>query len=102
VTGRSDARSYLVKPGDNRLSVSYLATQGALMESVTVAGKPGTGRIGVERGHPVYTIDLELPRGTPRTIVLHLSEPAAAGPPVVLRQPLVRPLQVRLLDTVCS
>jgi hypothetical protein len=102
VTGRSDARSYLVKPGDNRLSVSYLATQGALMESVTVAGKPGTGRIGVERGHPVYTIDLELPRGTSRTIVLHLSEPAVAGPPIVLRQPLVRPLQVRLLDTVCS
>jgi hypothetical protein len=102
VTGRSDARSYLVKPGDNRLSVSYLATQGALMESVTVAGKPGTSRVGVERGHPVYTVDLELPRGTSRTIVLRLSEPAVAGAPIVLRQPLVRPLQVKLLETVCS
>ncbi|MEP7193832.1 MAG: DUF4012 domain-containing protein [Actinomycetota bacterium] len=102
VTGRSDARSYLVKPGDSRLSVTYLATQGALMGSVTVAGRPATSRIGIEHGHPAYTIDLELPRGTSRTIVLHLSEPTGAGAPIVLRQPLVRPLQVRLLGTVCS
>jgi hypothetical protein len=102
VTGRSDIRSYPVKPGDNRLAVSYFATQGALMQSVTVAGRPGTGRIGVEREHPVYTIDLELPRGTSRSIVLQLSEPAGNGPPIVLRQPLVRPLNVTLKDAVCS
>jgi hypothetical protein len=72
------------------------------MQSVSVAGRPGTGRIGVENGHPVYTVDLELPRGTSRTIVLHLIEPAAAGAPIVLTQPLVRPLQVALHDTVCS
>jgi hypothetical protein len=72
------------------------------MESVTVAGRPGTGRIGVERGHPVYAIDLELPRGTSRTIMLHLSEPTSTEAPIVLRQPLVRPLQVRLLDTLCT
>src|SRR5450631_2986563 len=102
VTGRSDARSYPVKPGDNRLAVTYLATQGTLMESVTIAGKPGTGRIGVENGHPVYTIDLELPRGTSRTIVLQLSEPSSTAAPIVLRQPLVRPLHVRLLDTLCT
>jgi hypothetical protein len=101
VTGRSDIRTYPVKPGDNRLAVSYLATQGALLQSVTVSGRPGTGRIGAERGHPVYVIDVELPRGTSRTIVLHLNEPAA-GPPIVLRQPLVRPLTVTLKDAVCS
>ncbi len=102
VTGRSDTRSYPIKAGDNRLAVSYLATQGALMQSVSVAGRPGTGSIGALYGHPVYTIDLELPRGTSRTIVIHLSEPAAAGPPIVLRQPLVRPLSVTLKDAVCS
>jgi len=78
VTDRSDARSYPVKPGDNRLEVSYLATQGALMQSVMVAGRPGTASIGSVHGHPVYTVDLELPRGTARTIVLHLSEPVVA------------------------
>ena len=82
--------------------MSYFATQGTLIQSVTLAGRPGTGRIGTERGHPVYTVDLELPRGTSRTIVLHLVEPAGTGAPIVLRQPLVRPLQVTLKDAVCS
>jgi hypothetical protein len=102
VTDRSDTRSYPVKPGDNRLAVSYFATQGAVLKDVTVAGQPGRGRIGAEHGHPVYTLDVELPRGTSRTIVLHLSEPAGTGPPIVLRQPLVRPLHVTLDDAVCS
>src|ERR1035437_4541947 len=61
VTGRSDPRTSPVKPGDNRLAVSYFATQGALLQSVTVSGRPGTGRIGAERGHPVYVVDVELP-----------------------------------------
>jgi len=102
VTGRADTHSYPVRPGDSRLAVSYFATQGALMDSISVAGQPGRGRIGVEKGHPVYTMDLELPRGTSRTIVLHLSEPSGTGAPVVLRQPLVHPLDVTLLDAVCS
>jgi hypothetical protein len=102
VTGRLDAHSYPVKVGDNRLEVGYFATQGALMQSVTLAGRPATGRIGTERGHPVYTVDVELPRGTTRTIVVHLVEPAGTGAPIVLRQPLVRPLQVTLKDAVCS
>ncbi len=102
VTVRSDARSYPVKPGDNRLAVSYFATQGALMHSITVNGRPGTGRIGAERGHPVYTVDVELPRGTSRTVVLQLTEPAGAAAPTVLRQPLVRPLTVTLKDAACS
>jgi len=72
------------------------------MNDVTVAGRPGRGRIGAELGHPVYTIDLELPRGTSRTIVLQLSEPASEGTPIVLRQPLVRPLHVTLKDATCS
>jgi hypothetical protein len=102
VTDRSDIHSYPVKPGDNRLEVSYFATQGALMEGVTVAGQPGTASIGAEHGHPVYTVDLELPRGTSRTIVLHLSEPVGVGTPIVLRQPLVRPLSVTIDDPACG
>ena len=102
VTARSDRRSYPVKPGDNRLSVSYLATQGATMEAVTIAGQPGTASIGVERGHPVYTVDIEVPRGASRTIVLDLNEPAAKGTPIVLRQPLVRPLNVKVDDIPCG
>jgi hypothetical protein len=101
VTARSDSHSYPVKPGDNRLAVSYFATQGALLNDITVAGRPGRGRMGAELGHPVYNVDVEVPRGTSRTIVLHLSEPAGTGPPIVLRQPMVRPLSVALHDAVC-
>ena len=101
VTGRLDQPSYPIKVGDSRLMVSYFATQGAALNQVTVAGQPGRGRIGAENGHPVYAIDLELPRGTSRTIVLHLSEPGGTGTPIVLRQPLVRPLHVTLNDAVC-
>jgi hypothetical protein len=102
VTGREDIHSYPVKPGDNRLIVSYFATQGALLNDITVAGGPAVGRMGTQLGHPVYTMDVELPRGPSRTIVIHLSEPAGTGAPILLRQPLVRPLHVTLKDTVCS
>jgi len=102
VTHRGDKHTYPVKPGDSRLAVSYYATQGTVIQSVTVAGRPGTGRIGVERGHPVYTVDVELPLGTSRTIVLQLIEPAGTGAPIVLHQPLVRPLLVTLNDAVCN
>jgi hypothetical protein len=102
VTSRSDTHMYAVQPGDDRLEVSYLATQGALMRAVTVDGVPATAAIGSEHQHPVYTVDLELPLGTTRTIVLRLSEPDASGPPEVLRQPLVRPLAVSVADAGCS
>lgn len=101
VTSRSDRRDYPVRPGDNRLEVGYYATQGAQLLGVTVDGRPGTAGVGVDLGHPVFTVDLELPRGTAGTVVLHLREPAGAGAPTVLRQPLVRPLTVRLADARC-
>jgi hypothetical protein len=102
VTSRNDTHSYPVKTGDNRLIVSYFATQGALLNDITVAGRPGIGRMGAELGHPAYIVDVELPRGTSRTIVIHLKEPAGTGPPIVLRQPLVRPLHVTLDDAACK
>jgi hypothetical protein len=57
VAVRGDAHSYPVKVGDNRLEVSYFATQGARLQSLSLAGRLGTGLVGSERGHPVYTVD---------------------------------------------
>jgi hypothetical protein len=102
VTARSDTHDYPVKPGDNRLEVAYFATDGAAMNSVTAGGKPTTASSGTERGHPVFTVDLELPRGTTRTVVFHLTEPTGSGNPIVLSQPLVRPLQVSLEEAQCG
>jgi len=102
VTGRHDVRTYRVRTGDSRLIVSYFATHGAVLNKVTVAGRPGTGTIGTELGHPVYALDVEVARGPARTIVLQLTEPAGTGAPIVLRQPMVRPLHVTVNDAVCS
>ena len=101
VTRRSDSHSWLVKAGDNRLQVSYFATSGAVLRDVSIDAKPAAVLTGSERGHPVFSVDLELQRGTSRTVVLHLAEPAGSGRPTVLRQPLVIPLTVSLADARC-
>jgi hypothetical protein len=103
VTLRSDTHTYPIASGDNRLLVSYLATSGALLDSATLDGVPAMVGSGELLGHPVLTMDVELPRGTTRRIELEFTEPASASAaPIILRQPLVNPLTVRTVDRKCS
>ena len=55
-----------------------------------------------EAGHPVFRYDLELPRATTRTLVLHLLEPPSAIPPTVVTQPGAQPMAVRVDAQSCS
>jgi hypothetical protein len=96
VTQRDDRPPYRTRPGDNRLLVSYYAGVGAKLAGATLDGRPALLAPGVERGHSVYTLDLELPAHSHRTLVLHLLEPHANGTPVLLQQPLVTPLRTTL------
>jgi hypothetical protein len=93
VTQRGDKPPYPTRPGDNRLLVSYYASAGASLNGVTVDGRPVKMNPGFERGHPVYTVDLELPAQKSRTLTLELLEPVSDRAPVLLRQPLVTPLR---------
>jgi hypothetical protein len=93
VTQRVDNPPYATRPGDNRLLVSYYASTGAVLTGATLDGRTALVNSGTERGHPVFTLDTELPAQSARTVELHLVEPLAAQAPVVLRQPLVRPLR---------
>ncbi|MFF8945315.1 DUF4012 domain-containing protein [Streptomyces sp. NPDC014864] len=93
VTQRGDRPPYRTRPGDNRLMVSYYAGAGAKLTGATLDGRPALLAPGVERGHPVFTLDLELPAGSHRTLVLHLLEPHANRAPDLLQQPLVTPLR---------
>lgn len=103
VTARNDVHGYPTQPGDHRLRVDYLATQGAVVRGVTIDGRRAPVTIGRQLGHPYLSVDVELPRERTRTVVLHLTEPDGDGAaPVVLRQPLVRPLQVRVIDASCA
>lgn len=93
VTQRVDAPSYRTRPGDNRLLVSYYASKGARLDKAALDGRPVLVNQAAERGHPVYTLDLELPAGATRTLELHLAESLSDRPPSLLRQPMVRPLR---------
>lgn len=93
VTQRVDAPAYATRPGDNRLLVSYYATAGAGLAGATLDGRTALVNTTTERGHPVFTLDMEIPRQRARTLELHLVEPPSSEPPLLLRQPLVRPLQ---------
>ncbi|MFF5013619.1 DUF4012 domain-containing protein [Streptomyces sp. NPDC001165] len=96
VTMRVDSPPYRTRPGDNRLKVSYYAGAGATLTDATLDGRRALLAPGVERGHSVFTKDLELPAGSRRTLVLHLLEPHADGAPTLLRQSLVTPLRTTL------
>ena len=96
VTQRGDKPPYRTRPGDNRLLVSYYASSGARLDRVTVDGRPARTGSGYERGHPVYTLDVELPAGSSRTLTFRLWEPVSDRPPMLLRQPLVTPLQAHV------
>ncbi|MEV6022755.1 DUF4012 domain-containing protein [Streptomyces sp. NPDC052036] len=96
VTLREDHPPYRTRPGDNRLLVSYYAGVGATLTGAELDGRPAMLSPGVERGHSVFTLDLELPARSRRTLVLHLLEPHADRTPTLLRQPLVTPVRTVL------
>ncbi|MFF3455385.1 DUF4012 domain-containing protein [Streptomyces sp. NPDC002730] len=93
VTARLDKPTYATHAGDNRLLVSYYATAGASLIKATVDGRTAFTSPGVERGHPVYRFDVEVPAGGSRTVTLHLLEPPADRAPTVFHQRLTRPLR---------
>ncbi|MEU2909937.1 DUF4012 domain-containing protein [Streptomyces massasporeus] len=97
VVQRVDDPPYDTRPGDNRLLVSYYASAGATLAGATLDGRSAQLSHGAERGHPVFTLDVELPAGAARILVLHLLERPSDQPAFVLRQPLVHPLRARAL-----
>lgn len=101
VTGRADKAPHGAKPGDSRVLLDYYASRGAQLESVTRNGAPSTASVQTTLDHAVFRLDLELPRGTTQTIVLHLREPAGRGSPLIWRQPGVTTLDVRSFDQRC-
>lgn len=102
VNTRLDKHGDSVQPGDNRTLLDYYATGGAQLLSAALNGKPTTAAVEQDLGHPIFRVDLELPRGTTQTLVLHLQEPAGRGAPEVWRQPGVTPLGVTYYSQPCG
>jgi hypothetical protein len=93
VTQRGDDPPYATHPGDNRLTVSYFATSGADLASAELDGRTQLVAAATERGHPVFTLDVELPARSTRRITFRLVERPDTRTPVVLDQPLVSRLR---------
>ncbi len=92
VTLREDKPAYPTKPGDDKLLISYYYPAGVAIRSVSVNGAPVTVVSTTEKGSEVFSLSVEIPRGTTSTIVVTSSGPS--GPVTILRQPAVSPLSV--------
>ena len=76
-------------------------THGAHLQAASLNGVPlalpdatGTAVLhgGLEAELPFWSLNVDLPRGIPQVLTLHLQEPVVAGAARVPEQPLVRPL----------
>ncbi|MDP3713033.1 MAG: DUF4012 domain-containing protein [Mycobacteriales bacterium] len=104
--GHVERQSY-----DASVVLSVYGTQGALLDTATLDGEPvsllPTGPGGpfltpaTESGLPLWYLDLDLPRGTTRTLTLHLDEPVVGGPPRLPEQPLARSLEATTSGPTC-
>lgn len=101
VTIRADKPGYPTKPGDNKVLVSYYATPGSKLGSVAVDGHRTTLAAGTEKGLAVYTLTLELPRGSTHTVTVQLTEPRS-GAVRVQKQPSVIPERVSVTEPACT
>lgn len=102
VTIRADHHPAGVRPGDNRLLVTYFASQGATISAVTLDGKPIAAVSAPENGLVTVSIDVELPVGATRTMKVTVKEPPTSTPVQILRQPLVRPIVVTQSGDLCG
>jgi len=101
ITGRQDPNP-TGPPGTSRSLVSLYATQGAQLRGVSLDGAPIAVSTGSERGHPVYTANLQLPPGVPKVLLFSMVEPTAPGVARVPVQPLVRPMATSANVPTCG
>ncbi|HVF04199.1 MAG TPA: DUF4012 domain-containing protein [Frankiaceae bacterium] len=83
-------------PGQQRLYVSVYGGVGGGLLGATLDGRAVTLESEVERGHPVFSLFLDVDPGAERVLVLRLREPAQ-GPPVVRVQPVVVPDRITIV-----
>jgi hypothetical protein len=104
VTGQVEAgrRARVHPDAHHRVLLSVFTTAGARLRAARLDGQRVTVRSSTERGHPVFDLYVDLPRGAQRMLVLDLVEPAGREQPLVVHQPLVRPQTGTSSATQCS
>jgi hypothetical protein len=75
--------------GTSVSSVILVATPNAKLESAVVDGRRRPVFTGTERGHPIFEVQVSIPRGVTGEFRFLLTEPTAPGAPRVPIQPLL-------------
>jgi hypothetical protein len=78
-----------VPSGTNISSVSLLATTNAKLTSAFVNNVRAPVFTGTERGHPIFEVQVSIPRGRTVELRYQLTEPTSPGAPRVPIQPLL-------------
>lgn len=73
----------------NLSSVSLVATKGATLKGAIANGQKIPVFIGSDRGHPVFEVQVAIPRGDTVDVKFLLDEPSSPGPARVPVQPLI-------------
>lgn len=80
---------YEIPSGTSVSTISLQSTTGAKIVSALVDGRRTAVFTYAERGHPVYELQVALPRGKTTEVKFNLEEPTSAGQARVPIQPLV-------------
>ncbi len=102
VTIRADHPTYPTRPADNKVLVSYYTTARAQVDLVTVDGVKTLVAPQSEHGLTVFTVAIELKRGSTHTGTVRSHEPARTGSVQILKQPSVNPLVVSVHESPCT
>lgn len=101
VTYVSGGRPAAAAPGFNRTIVTYYATPGATIRSVTLDGRPQHLVTRTEDSLTTVRTVIDLPARAVRTLKVVVQEPATTGRVQILRQPLVYALHARTIGPSC-
>ncbi|SEH46313.1 Protein of unknown function [Mycolicibacterium rutilum] len=90
-----------IPPGTNVTSVSLVATTGAKLKGAVANGEKIPVFTGTDRGHPVFEVQVAIPRGQSIDVKYLLSEPTTPGIPRVPIQPLVDAVEPNMSVPQC-
>src|SRR3954447_1730907 len=87
--------------GSDSLIVAVYGTSGATLHAARLDGAPTTLTVETERGHPVFSTQIEMLAGHTRVLTLDLDEPDVSGPSLFPEQPLVEPQLTEVALSPC-
>jgi hypothetical protein len=88
--------------GTNFSNVTLLGTSGAKLEAVIAKNEKVPYYSGTERSHPVYQVQVGIPRGESLELKFLLTEPTSPGAPRVPVQPFVENVIPKVSVPECS